>query len=242
MKPIKYELLSKSPIKITVDANSTSAAICWAYRLILQRDTCDTCAIKSNQCKTIILNPNDDCNNPKVTKGSFTWYGIRISYEITQRKKNCSCDGKKTTRKELIRSWVSPYDFYCNQENKNATLWYEYNVITEQCGKVIKKETKKNKKPITIDCDCADESRIVKGQTTVEEGFNIAYSANCIVDVVCECGSFDFIEDECQCGDFDFIKGECVCDDFDFIDADCNCGDFDFTDVECNCNNLEIKQ
>lgn len=183
MKTITCKLLSgtqENPVKVVVDADKTSATICWAYKDILEQNSCSSCEIIRNKCEVIKLIPLD-CGNTNVLTGSIFWEGIEIFYEITQREVECPCNEEGETTYDLINSWVSPYDIDCKSEDRKTTLYYEFYVTTKACNKVISSEKKRKTIEIPTDCDCDSEGGVVGGLITTDEGFDILYSYNCIV-------------------------------------------------------------
>ena len=269
MKRVEYKLLSgdtqSRPINVVVDANSASATICWPYTITLEVDVCSSCVYHNNNCQTISITPNTNCEQENQIRGSLMWNGLEVFYKITQKKANCPCNEEKTYN-VLIEDnkWVSPKSVYCYYDSKQITLHYEYYKITELCDKIIKKETIKKDVPINVECDCIGETSDKTGVYPTEEGFNINYEYKCIVDrkTECNCGDFDFLDDcgcnkfkflgvdDCGCGAFDF-KDYCDCNSFKFLPIDdCNCGKFEFIqdckcddfnfEKDCDCDNLEI--
>lgn len=246
----RYELISETPIKVTVNAEAAFATISWSYKATFQEDPCNQCSIIGSKSLTIEITPNTDCKNPKENKiaNSITWNGITIDYEITQLKPICPtpCEEDMVVTNELIedRIWVTPYDIYCNRESNNTMLHYEFLQTITLCNEVISKEIIKKDIPINITCECNQEgSNIVEGEKQTEEGFIIGYSANCIVNSECNCDNFEFIEETCDCNDFVFTDVECNCNDFEFTDVECDCNDFEFIQPEedCGCGTLNIN-
>lgn len=206
---VKYELLSNTPIKTAVDAEATAATISWSYKMIMEEDSCSSCSMMGNELMNVLVTPNTDCKKDIVSSGTIVWNEISIPYNITIKKPTCEekCDEKVTT--ELIENkvWVVPYNVYCNHETQDIKLHYEFYEITKCDEKIVKKERKKKEIPITIECGCDGESKIVSGTKTTDEGFTLSYKANCIVNFKYNC-----------CNDFNFIdKKDCNCNKFDFI-------------------------
>ena len=195
MKRVEYKLLSgteSNPIKVVVDADKTSATICWTYNLILEQDNCNTCNIAKNECAVVELTPLE-CGKSELVKGHIDWYNdIKIYYEITQKEVKCPCEEHNTTTCELIDSWVIPYNIECSEscgEKQKTTLYYSYYEITRDCCDKILNRTKVTKsKEIEVDCCCDkdDQGGIHEGTATVKLGTScdeipISYSYNCVI-------------------------------------------------------------
>ena len=244
MKVIHYKLLSgteDNPIKVVVDADKTSATICWAYTVTLEEDICSSCTYRDTSCQTIQIIPNTDCESPKEIRGSLIWNNLEVFYKITQNEAVCPCEEEAVITNELIQenTWVSPKEVHCTYESKKIKLHYEYYQITTLCGEEVKREIIKKDIPINVECECVGETSDKSGTYHSEENFDINYQYKCIVDPSdCDCSNFDFIQN-CDCDDFEFIQ-DCYCDDFEFI-QDCDCDDFEFIQ-DCDCDDFEFEK
>lgn len=233
MKTITCKLLSgdtqERAINVVVDANSTSATICWPYTVTIEEDICSSFTYRDTSCQIIQIIPNTDCESPKEIRGSLIWNNFEVFYKITQKKAICPC--KEVITYELIpnNKWISPKEVHCTSESKKIKLHYEYYQITTLCGEEVKREIIKKDIPINVECECVGETSDKSGTYHSEENFDINYQYKCIVDPTeCNCGDFDFI-DSCNCGEFEFLGGDnCDCKYFEFLQPEeCDCDDFD---------------
>lgn len=249
MKSVEYKLLSGDTenrrINVVVDADSTSATICWPYTITLEEDICSSCTYRDTSCQIVAITPNTNCENPKeiVSEGSLVWNNFTIFYRITQKKPICPCKEEAVITNELIQenTWVSPKEVHCIYESKKIKLHYEYYQITTLCGEEVKREIIKKDIPINVECECVGETSDKSGTYHSKENFDINYQYKCIVyPSDCDCSNFDFI-DSCNCGEFEFLGGDnCDCDNFEFI-QDCDCDDFEFIQ-DCDCDDFEFEK
>lgn len=206
MKSVEYKLLSgdtqSRSINVVVDANSTSATICWPYVIILGQE-CASCVYPDTNCQAIPIAPNTSCVSGNTISGNTMWNGLEVFYIISQRKAICPCDDEEKVYNVLIedKKWVSPREIYCHHESKEITLHYEYYHITEQCDGTIKKEIIKRDVPVSAECECDESTGTKDGQYEAEETFvkregdkdieyrKIPYQYQCIVDenIKCKC-------------------------------------------------------
>ena len=231
MKRVEYKLLSgdtqSRSINVVVDANSTSATICWPYTVTLEEDICSSCTYRDTSCQIIQIIPNTDCESPNEIRGSLIWNNFEVFYKITQKKAICPCEEVITNELIQENTWVSPKEVHCTYESKKIKLHYEYYQITTLCDKEVKREIIKKDIPINVECECVGETSDKSGTYHSEENFDINYQYKCIVDPSdCDCSNFDFIQN-CDCNDFEFIQ-DCDCDDFEF-EKNCDCDDLVIT-------------
>ena len=262
MKVIHYKLLSgteDNPIKVVVSASAAFATISWTYTLTIEDDSCLSCEITDNHSETVEIKPLECDEETKVIKDKLTWNNVDVFYEITQKEYECppTCEGEPKITNTLIdnRVWVTPYDVYCNHENKEIKLHYEFYQTTEYCGQSKTKKIVKNVPlVITTDCNCSMDNTQVTSSYTSDEQLVVNYKYNCIVKKVgCDCSSFSFNGDSssCNCDGFRFVDGsggDCNCSFFAFIDDSdplCQCAYFSFKDEDegnCICNNFDFKE
>ena len=140
---IQYKLITgteSSPIKVVVDAYATSATISWVYEAVIEQDFCYECSARKSQSQVIDLEPLECDEEDKETSGTISWKRFTIYYTVTQKGVECPCNKEESTTSKnvFIRSWVSPYEIYCNRETKQTALFYEYYKIIETCGVIQK--------------------------------------------------------------------------------------------------------
>ena len=116
---IKTEL----PIKVTVEADSAYATICWVG---VEHDTSGCFGdVEETFCESIFIGLNPSCETKKTSSGAFLWSGKTISYEITQLPRT-DCDPCPTSNWcELIDMYVSPY-YIPYSADSTSTVYYSY--------------------------------------------------------------------------------------------------------------------
>lgn len=116
---IKTEL----PIKVTVEADSAYANICW---IAVNGDDSECFgAVEETFCEPIYIGLNPSCETEKISGGTFPWSGKTISYVITQLPRT-DCDPCPTSNWcELIDMYVSPY-YIPYSADSTSNVYYTY--------------------------------------------------------------------------------------------------------------------
>ena len=199
-RTVEYKTLidySQNPIKVVVDADSTSATICWKYKATISCDTqCGTDEIIGTRCEEVELIPNDTCDE-KTIASSITWQNQSILYEIKQKgnPQYCVCEKPfDEPQYELIDYWVNPYVVECNNnEWPNKTkLYYKYNKYTvdETTCEVIRNEISGSS---DIDVSCDDVEELTRKTITSAVTFDGIFSEEITYGYACK-----LCEDECS--------------------------------------------
>ena len=197
MKVNSYSALTNS-ISGTVDADATSATICWQWKGYCD-DECNPSIITGTSCETIPLTPNDTCS-AVTSSSSITWNNESINYTITQNPKTEGCDEcSANTTYQLIDSWLDKSVFSNCEDGcgcdaitidgqrglmassnggDKATLYYRYYEITKGENCPITRTEKIGS--IEIDTECK-RSYIVskKSGTTNISGMTVPYTYYC---------------------------------------------------------------
>lgn len=157
---VKYEILSKLPIEVVVDADATSATICWDYKATICYDNneCKTDEVPSTQCQNVEIEPNDTCEE-KVIEGELKWQRkkIQIPYRIVQKAnppEHCKCEPPfEGDKYELLDYWFEPSNVV-ECEGDSLNLHYKYNKLTVNTATCeIETEELEGEKVIHTICD-----------------------------------------------------------------------------------------
>lgn len=154
-----YTVNTSMPIKVVVDADSTSATISWEYVCNYKENGCDYCSINGSESMNIALTPLNKCNEDTISS-SFTWNNIEIEYEI-KRKPNPTYEPR--VEYEIIElsgitvnnnSVTFGNTFGCGV-GEDVDVVYEYSAITYEndCGL---SSVTKNSGITTLSFDCTD--------------------------------------------------------------------------------------
>ena len=154
-----YTVNTLMPIKVVVDADSTSATISWEYVCNYKENGCDYCSINGSESMNIALTPLNKCNEDTISS-SFTWNNIEIEYEI-KRKPNPTY--KSRVEYKIIElsgitvnnnSVTFGNTFGCGV-GEDVDVVYEYSAITYEndCGL---SSVTKNSGITTLSFDCTD--------------------------------------------------------------------------------------
>lgn len=155
-----YTVNTSMPIKVVVDADSTSATISWEYVCNYKENGCDYCSINGSESMNIALTPLNKCNEDTISS-SFTWNNIEIEYEIEQRP-NPTYEPRveykitKISGVNISDNSVSfnNYSGDCG-EGKDIEVDYEYSAITYENNCGLSSATW-NSGTTTLSFDCTD--------------------------------------------------------------------------------------
>jgi hypothetical protein len=155
-----YTVNTSMPIKVVVDADSTSATISWEYVCNYKENGCDYCSINGSESMNIALTPLNKCNEDTISS-SFTWNNIEIEYEIEQRP-NPTYEPRveykitKISGVNISNNSVSfnNYSGDCG-EGKDIEVDYEYSAITYENNCGLSSATW-NSGTTTLSFDCTD--------------------------------------------------------------------------------------
>lgn len=163
---VKYEILSELPIEVVVDAEATSATICWEYKATICYDNneCKTDEFPSKECQSVEIEPNNKCEE-NIIEGQFKWQRKTIKYKITQKGNPQNCECKKPfegDKYELLDYWLEKDVFECEIpegedsplefSNYDTKLFYKYNKLSvnDKC-EIVKTEVTTST-TVTIRC------------------------------------------------------------------------------------------
>lgn len=115
------DIKTKLPIKVTVEADSAYATICWVG---VEHDPSGCFGdVEETFCESIYIGVGD-CSQHSYS-GQFDWSGKTISYIITQLPRT-DCDPCPTSNWcELIDLYVSPY-YIPYSADSTSTVYYSY--------------------------------------------------------------------------------------------------------------------
>lgn len=157
------EIKTKQPIKVTVEADSAYANICWIA--VNGDDSGCFGAVEETFCEPIYIGLGD-CSG-KTVSGEVAWSGVK--YEITQLPRtDCEDCDEIVPPCELIDLYVSPY-YIPYSESSTSTVYYSYwdyqldsNTCTVTRNKVNSSVTCSfTAEETSSDFSCSADSRVI---------------------------------------------------------------------------------
>ena len=178
VKRYDFEYITATTI---VDAEATSATVCWPYSATV----CDygDCECKSYQvigkhCENVEFTENTNCESVKTITGTIEWNNNDLQYEITQDKASCeeNC-GEITSFSSITNSWLDYPIIKSDETDLNRDLYYICTVTSKNdCDEILDISEFTGYKTLMLS---NEKIGIITSGTSVEVGgqtYDIVYS------------------------------------------------------------------